>query len=125
MRIFQVVHSLPFLSQAGTEIYTDNLCRELSKRHEVFIFCRDCDIKQKDFTVTRKVFNRITVYLINNTFRRCGSFETYYDNPEIDNIFAGLLDEIKPDIIHIQHLVFLSIGIIKKIKERNIPIKQF
>ena len=122
MKILQVTHSLPFINQAGVEVYTYSLSLELSKRHEVFIFCRNSDIKQKDFTVTSKVFNQLTVYLVNNTFRYCDSFESCYENEAIDKIFAGLLDEIKPDIIHIQHLVFLSIGIIKKIKERNIPI---
>lgn len=122
MKILQVAHSLPFINQAGAEVYTYSLSQELSKRHEVFIFCRNSDIKEEDFTVTSKVFNHITVYLVNNNFRYCDSFESYYENEAIDKIFAGLLDEIKPDIVHIQHLVFLSIGIIKKIKERNIPV---
>lgn len=122
MRILQLVHSVPFLNQAGTEIYTYNLSLELAKRHEVYIFSRICNIKQKEYEVTLQIINGIDVYLINNTFKYCNSFEKYYENSAIDKQFAELLDEIKPDIVHIQHLVFFSIGIIKEIKNRKIPI---
>ena len=122
MKILQVAHSLPFLNQAGTEIYTYELSRELSKRHELYIFARGCDKKQKEYEISEKDVNGIKVFLINNTFRHCDSFEMYYQNEAIDAKFESLLDRIKPDVVHIQHLVFLSIGIIKKIKQRGIPI---
>jgi len=122
MKILQIAHSLPFLNQAGTEIYTYNLSLELSRRHEVYIISRTCDIKQKEYEVTKKVIGRITFYLINNTFKWCDSFETYYENSQIDSVFSKLIDEIKPDIVHIQHLVFLSTGFIREIKKRLIPI---
>lgn len=122
MRILQVVHSLPFLNQAGTEVYTYNLSLELSKRHQVYIFSRVCNTKQKEYKVTKQNMNGITVYLINNTFKDCNSFEMYYENEAIDKKFAELLDKIMPDVVHIQHLVFLSIGLIKIISNRGIPI---
>src|SRR3989338_6135820 len=122
MRILQVVHSLPFLNQAGTEVHTYNLALELSKRHEVHIFARACNTKQKEYEVTKQNMDGIRVYLINNTFKKCNSFEVFYENEEIEKRFAELLDEITPDIVHIQHLVFLSIGLIKIIRDRGIPI---
>jgi glycosyltransferase involved in cell wall biosynthesis len=122
MRILQVAHSLPFLNQAGTEIYTYELSRELSKKHELHIFTRGCDEKQKEYEITEKNINGIKVFLINNTFRYCDSFEMYYQNESIDARFEALLDRVKPNVIHVQHLIFLSTGIIKKIKQRGIPI---
>lgn len=122
MRILQVVHSLPFLNQAGTEVYTYNLSLELSKRHEVYIFSRVCNTKQKEYEVTKQNMNGITVYLINNTFKNCNSFQMYYENEAVDKKFVELLDEITPDVVHIQHLIFLSIGLIKMINKRRIPI---
>lgn len=122
MKIFQIVHSLPFLNQAGTEVHTYNLSLELAKRHQVYVFARSCNAKQKDYEITKKNLNGITVYLINNSFRYCNSFEMYYENDTIDKKFAELLDEIRPDIVHIQHLIFLSIGLIKTINDRGIPI---
>jgi glycosyltransferase involved in cell wall biosynthesis len=46
----------------------------------------------------------------------------FYENEAIDKKFSALLDEIKPDIVHIHHLVFLSIGIIEEIRRRGIPM---
>lgn len=122
MKILQIVHSLPFLNQAGTELHTYNLSLELAKKHQVYIFARVCNPKQKDYEVTKENLNGISVYLINNTFKYCNSFEMYYQNDEIDKRFAELLDKIMPDVVHIQHLVFLSIGLMKIISDRGIPL---
>lgn len=122
MKILQIVHSLPFLNKAGTEIYAFDLSCELAKRHEVYIFSRANNPKQPDYGITLRQMNGIPVYLINNTLRGYDSFEMYYENAEIDKKFARLLDELKPDVAHIQHLVFLSIGLIRELGERGIPI---
>ena len=122
MRILQIVHSLPSLTQAGTEIYAYNLSLELSKNHEVYIFSRACNLKDRDYSVTKEVSRGITTYLVNNTFLNCSSFQMLYDNCEIDRRFEDVLREVNPDIVHIHHLVFLSIGLIKKIKDKGIPI---
>lgn len=122
MKILQVVHSLPFNNQAGTEIYTQDLSFELSKRNEVYIFCRACEAKQQEYAIAEKNFGKIRAFSINNTFKHCNSFEEYYENHIIDEKFSRLLDDIKPDIVHIQHLIFLSTGLIMKIKKRGIPI---
>ncbi len=122
MKILQIAHSLPFFNQAGTEIYTYNLSLELAKKHEVYIFFRICDTRQNEYEVTHKILDGISLYLINNTFNQCDSFEKYYENSEIDKRFADLLDIINPDIIHIQHLIFLSIGLIREAHKKGIPI---
>lgn len=122
MRILQVAHSLPFMNQAGTELYTYSLSLELSKRHQVYIFARSCDTREKEYAIKEDKISGVTAYLLNNTFRYCESFSMFYQNSEIDNRFRELLDKLAPDIVHIQHLVFLSIGLIKQISDRGIPI---
>lgn len=122
LRIIQVVHSFPPHNTAGTEVYTYNLSCALAKRHEVFVFHRINDKKKNEFEIIRGQHNRLHIYAVNNTFTHCDSFEMTYDNNIITYNFARLLEKIKPDIIHIQHLLFLSIGIIEAAKQRNIPI---
>lgn len=121
MRILQVVHSLPFYSQAGAEIYTLGLSLQLSKKHQVGIFCRISDPAQKEYAVEERNFGAIKAFLINNTFKYCGSFGMLYENEAIDAKFSQVLDKVNPDVVHIQHLAFLSTGIIRKIKEKGIP----
>ena len=40
MKILQVIHGFPPYYMAGSEVYTYNLCQELKKYHEVFVFTR-------------------------------------------------------------------------------------
>jgi glycosyltransferase involved in cell wall biosynthesis len=122
VKILQIAHSLPFLNQAGTEVYTMDLSGELSKRHEVSIFTRFSDDKREEYSIDKRTINGIGVYALNNTFKYCDSFEKYYANRDIDDKFDAILNEIMPDVVHIQHMVFLSVGIIEKIKLRKIPI---
>jgi len=122
LRILQVVHSFPPHNIAGTEVYTCNLSRELAKRHEVSIFHRINDKQKGEFEIAQSEHNGLHIHTINNTFKDCDSFEMIYDNKIITEAFENLLNEINPDVVHIQHLLFLSIGIIRAAKERNIPV---
>lgn len=122
MKILQVVHNDPFSGQGGTELYTRGLALSLSERHEVYVFCRISDSALKDYQVRKTNHGPVTVYSLNNTLEGCHSFKMLYQNDEIDRKFAEVLDEIRPDLVHIQHLAFLSIGLIGKAKDKGIPV---
>ena len=49
MRIVQVIHGFPPRNMAGSEVYTYNLSKELSKRHEVIVFYRISDTQQEEY----------------------------------------------------------------------------
>jgi len=122
MKILQVVHSFVPDTFAGTEIHCYQLSKELSKKHEVAVFYRINDPCQEEYEIRKKQYQGLTVFTLNNTFKKCGSFQETYSNDAIDKAFARLLDEIKPDIVHIQHLLFLSLGIVNEIKKRPIRV---
>jgi glycosyltransferase involved in cell wall biosynthesis len=122
MRILHIVHSFVPYTMAGTEVYSYNLTREQARRHKVFIFFRINNTKEREYSLAHKSFDALESYAINHTFRACSSFSETYRDDIIDTKFSALLDKIKPDIVHIHHLVFLSCGIVKEIKKRGIPI---
>lgn len=122
MKILQIVHGFIPHTIAGTEVYTYNLVKELAKKHEVFVFFRSNNDNSEEYALSFQQFEGMQLYSINNTFKLLHSFENTFSNDEIDKVFGAVLDKIKPDIVHIQHLIFLSTGIIKEIKKRNIPI---
>ena len=122
MKILQVVHSFPPQNMAGAEIYTYNLSKELSGRHNISVFHRVSNLKKREYELKHNKFNGLDIFTTNNTFRYCDSFEGFYKNDDITKQFIKVLDNIKPDIIHIQHLIFLSTTIIDEIKKRRIPI---
>lgn len=122
MKILQIVHGFPPASIGGTEIYTYNLSQQLARRHKVFVFHRRNDLHAKEYTVDHNSLNKLEIFGINNTFRKYASFEMTYKNDTIAEKLAQVLDQIKPDIVHIQHLLYLSARIVYEVKRRNIPI---
>jgi len=122
MKILQVSHSfLPF-NFAGVEVYTYNLSKELSKKHKVYLFYRINDLQAKEYAIFHSNLNGLEYYAINNTFRKYESFESTYRNRNVDEKFSYILEVIKPDVVHIQHLLYLSVSIIEEIKRKKIPI---
>jgi glycosyltransferase involved in cell wall biosynthesis len=123
MKILQIVHGFLPYPATGTEVYTHNISKALVKKgNEVFVFCRVNTPGEKEYGIVSGKLQGLIVFTVNNTFRRYDSFEDTYRNEDIATGFASVLDEIKPDIIHVQHLLYLGAQIISQAKERNIPI---
>jgi len=122
MKILKVVHSFVPYTMAGTEVYSYKLSKELSAKNRVSVFFRVNMPEEKEYALRHSELDGLELYAINNTFRLCNSFKDIYSNNSIDNKFGELLDRVKPDIVHIHHLLFLSCGVVREIKRRNIPM---
>ena len=122
MNVLKIIHCFPPESMTGSEIYACNLSKTLSKDHKVSVFYRINNRNFKEYKVIKDRHNGFDVYKINNTLRHYRSLQGIYKNKEIEKRFSEFLDEVRPDIVHIHHLLFLSIDIIDEIKKRNIPI---
>lgn len=106
---------------AGSEVYSQNLCRALADRgHDVHVFTRQEDPFQPDGVIQQEVDpddSRIKLYVINNPRNR-----DRYRVTEIDSKFAELLQDLRPEIVHIGHLNHLSTNIVNEIKKVSLPI---
>jgi len=122
MKILQVIHGFPPDSMGGSEIYTYYLSKELAKQDEVFVFYRIANPDRPEYDMHFTKSNGLNLYAINNTLKLIDSFEKTYKNDSISKIFETFLEEIKPDIIHFQHLMYLSTTLIEEAKKRNIPV---
>jgi len=122
MKILQVIHSFPPHTFSGTEVYSYQLSKELAKRNRVFVFFRVKNTADPEYLLKHYNYQGLETYSINHTFGSCESFRGTFRDSNIDQKFAEVLNGVKPDIVHIHHLLFLSHGIIDEIKKRNIPI---
>lgn len=122
MKILQVIHGFHPYNVAGTEVYTYNLCQELAKKHKLAVFYRVDDLDLKEYTIKYNKLDILDIFTINNTFRLYNSFEMTYRNDAIAEKFGWVLDQSKPDIIHIQHLLYLSTKIVEETIKRRIPM---
>jgi len=122
MKILQIVHSFPPYNIAGTEVYSQCLSHALSRRHDVSVFHRISSAQLNEYELSCAQLNGVKIYAINNTFKNCGSFEMIYKNEIVTDKFTQVLDRLNPDIVHIQHILFLSTSIVDEINRRKIPI---
>ncbi|MCX5704049.1 MAG: glycosyltransferase family 4 protein [Candidatus Omnitrophica bacterium] len=122
MKILHIAHAFPPHNTAGVEVYTHTLCRQLAHNHRVYVFHRISQPEQKEYTLRHIEKEGIGIFSINNTFRYCYSFVDLYANEKITEDLIKVIDEMSPDVVHVQHIAFLSATVIKKIKQRNIPV---
>lgn len=128
MRILQVVHDFLPNVTGGTEIYTYTLSKELSKHHDVHLFFKDMEI-DKDFK--RGHFDGLpflavnpSKYLKKSTYFNLIKSRIYFtnNNKRINKLFKKLITEFKPEIIHFQHLIGLSMNLVNVAYKYKIPI---
>ncbi len=105
---------------AGSEVYTQGLAQALAERHEVHVFTRQENGFLQEYATHEESDSsdpRITLHVINMARARDG-----YRHAAVDGAFAGLLDEVRPEVVHIGHLNHLSTSLVFEAKERRIPV---
>jgi len=117
MKILKIIHGYPTNYNAGSEVYSQSICNELSKQHKVSVFTREENPYSPDFAIRHEKQNdNLDFYFVNNPQGKDG-----YRHEQLDNNFAELLKQIKPDIAHIGHLNHLSTGLVDELNKQNIP----
>jgi glycosyltransferase involved in cell wall biosynthesis len=120
MRITFVSHALPPYEFAGTPIYTMNLAKATAALgHEVTLFSRLEDKSIPTYRVHDEVRDGLRIRFVNRAVDWSNLARSYKD-AHMKGIFARFLDEVKPEIVHFQHLVGLGIECIEAVTERRI-----
>ena len=117
MRILKVIHGYPPRYNAGSEVYSQTLCRELAKRGETHVFTREEDVSRPDGAMREERDGQVAVHVVNAA--RVG---INYRSAAVDARFAEVVDQVRPDVVHIGHLHHLSLGIVEQAARREIPI---
>jgi len=122
MRILLVAHGFPPAAMGGTEIYTHDLAHALrAAGDEVFVFTREANPALPEYAIRNVDDHGIPVTLVNNTFTACRTFEDTYRNAAIRRVGARVLDDVQPDVVHVQHLTCLSTELTREFAQRRIP----
>lgn len=126
-RILYVVHGFPPDTWAGTEVYTLGLAQEMQRLgHEVAVLTRVPDgneVEQggaPDFSVAESEFAGLRVFRLTNRTRHRSIRESYLDT-RADAAFRRVLARFRPDVVHFQHLIHLSVGLPAVCRELGIP----
>ncbi len=121
MKLLQVLHFFLPRHSAGTEVYTDGVARALRERgHEVHLFFTDKVLSEPNYRLVRRRHKGMPCHvLINNLLY--GSFAETFLNEPAERAFAQVLDEVRPDAVHFQHLMLLSMRLPEIAARRGIP----
>ncbi len=121
MRILQVVHDFLPNHVAGVEIYADTLSRGLAADHIVAILYSEVVAEAPNYSVHRARRGKVVTFeLVNN--HEFNHFEETYINRQVDQRVKEVLDGFRPDVIHVQHLLNLSINLVSEAHRRGIPV---
>ena len=116
----KVIHGYPMRFNAGSEVYSQTLCRQLVKRNEVHVFTRELDPFRPDYSMKRGNDTdcpEIKLHLINMSRSR-----DRYRHREVDLQFDALLAELAPEVVHIGHTNHLSTSLVEQAANRKIPV---
>ena len=122
MRVLLVSHRYPPANTAGTEVYTAEVARRLVARgDEVEVFCAEKSIGEPDRSLGQRSHEGVRVHEFVNNLHLAGLKETW-SLPAAEEAFALVLDSFKPEVVHINHLMYLSLGCLKEARSRRIPV---
>ncbi len=123
LRVLTVVHGFPPDSWAGTEVLSLSLARGLRARgHTVSFFVRSPGTPQEaDRSLHKGEFDGFRVHRFVNRLAFDGVDQTYRF-PIAEAAFDRVLREEKPDVVHCQHLIHLSTGIVDRCRAAGVPV---
>jgi len=111
LRILMPVHFFLPDHSAGTEVYTYNLARALQARgHTVELFCSEKLLSRRSYSLTERTVDSLRCHVMVNNLDH-DEFSETFANPRVEAVFQRVLEGFKPDVVHVQHLMLLSLGL--------------
>lgn len=120
MKVLHAIHDFLPLHRAGSEIYAFNLCRELSREHQVEVLCAEYDPQRAHGSITHRSHQGLSVHEMVNNWA-FGSFAETYSSPRLNTSLARVLDQVRPDLLHLHNLLNLSFDLPSLAWARGIP----
>ncbi len=120
MRILNLVHQYLPERVGGTELYTEAISAEMAARgHEVAVFYRS---DRPERGVERREDGAVTVVAASaGAMSPAQRFLATYRNPPLHESFARFLDDFRPDVVHVQHMMGLPASLAEELRRRGIP----
>jgi glycosyltransferase involved in cell wall biosynthesis len=122
LRILVVVHQFLPADSAGTEVYAYTLAKALRLRgHELFLYYTTRDPARPQYALRRGTYDGLPFHEVvhNHAFP---DFRSVYKDAAMEAHLRTVLDETRPDVVHVQHLHLHSIGYLGICKQRGLPI---
>jgi glycosyltransferase involved in cell wall biosynthesis len=128
LSVLYVVHGFMPDTWAGTEVYTLELAKEMQRRgHRVTIFARapaalpESDGGPREYALEESRFDGLRVLRFTHRLQHRNLRESYAKS-EPEQAFRALLLREQPDLVHFQHLIHTSIGLVEIAQALGRPV---
>src|SRR5215213_5483594 len=98
LRILHAIHDFLPRHRAGSEIYAFELCRELSRRHDVFVVTAEYDPGTRHGTIRWRAQDGLPVIEIVNNWE-AEQFEDTYASARITSQLIHVLEATQPQVL--------------------------
>lgn len=122
MRVLFVTTSYLPESVGGVELHVEGLTRALREGgHEPFVFARTGRADLPHLATARDEVDGVPVVRLANTFEDATTLTALYAHEGIADAFEQVLDDVRPDVVHVHHLTCLSTSILERLAARGVP----
>ncbi len=123
MKILYLIHQYWPEYQSGSENYTHYLAEALSAiGFEVTVVAAD-PASQNDYSIASSLEGRVRVLKVRKNSFMDRNPLTNFTDPAFTRAFLGIMEEVRPDVLHVQHLMFASADIPAHVKRMfRIPV---
>jgi len=121
--ILEVVHAFPPHSVTGVEQHVFALSRELARANRVHVLCRAILPDAPEYAITDDRMGDVAVRRI-AARTGFGAIEerAKLTDPAIELAFIDYIEEIRPDLVHVHHLIHLSPALVALAARRGLPV---
>ncbi len=117
MRILLASQAFPPASLAGVEVYTLRLAKAfIGLGHDARVFTAVHDLDAAPGSTRERRFEGVVVREVVNVHHR-GTLEATYEDPDVDAAARAMIQEFEPEVVHLQHLLNLSVGVVACARE--------
>lgn len=118
MRVLLVVHGYPPHEQSGTELYTSGLAQALARAgHVVAVFAGSHSVD--DPLQEWRHDGDVEIERLARPRRR---LRIDYSNDGVERSILSTVNRFGPDVVHVHHLLGLTMPLIPLLKERGLPV---
>jgi GT2 family glycosyltransferase/glycosyltransferase involved in cell wall biosynthesis len=122
-RVLHLVHGWPPWNSAGTELYAAGLVRRQARHREVAVAARIADPERAKGDAVELLDHGARVRLtVNNFTQRDPLSRNALRDRGMEADFARLLDEVRPQLLHVHHLAGHVASLVGVAARRGIPI---
>lgn len=122
-RVLHLVHGWPPWNHAGTELYAAWLARWQAGRRQVSVYARIADPRRRCGDAVELFDQGARVRLmVNNFTQRDPLSRNALRDRRLERDFAAMLDDVRPDLVHIHHLAGHCASLPALARRRGIPV---